>query len=129
MMTTLKSKIRNALDALYLGGYVEIHDGRNVAVAVFRAAQAARGLEAVDGGAVRDEATGGRFYFVTAELPACDRCGAEGGGGGPTGMCYQCETEAHAEGGFSMDSGRARAGRSDAEIHRSLEREGGAPMN
>lgn len=113
----MQARIINALDALMLGGYVELFD-RPLAVAVFRAAQQAPGLDNVRGGSHRDEA-GGTIYVVQADPPLCDG-GCGGRTGSPTGMCYQCQCEAHADGWYDMDAGYVRTG-TDEDTHLRLE--------
>jgi len=112
----MTAMIRNALDALDLGGYVEVHSGREDAVAIFRAAQRV-GFFDLGGGSFVDEWGGQVIYYITCDYPPCDRCGAEGGGASDSGMCYQCSCEAHAEGWYSHDLGKARGPLTDARIH------------
>lgn len=59
------------------------------------------------------------FYEDLVDVTCHGTCGFPTSS--PTGMCYQCQCEAHAEGWYSMDDGYVRMGRTDAEIHQGLE--------
>lgn len=96
------------LTLLFEAGSLEISNDRPLAAAVFRAAKA-RSRWDIAGSSSLDEATGDVLYLLEAEPPLCDGgCGDRTGSS--TGMCYQCQCQAHSAGWFDMDEGYARVG-------------------
>ena len=120
MATGTIQTVAAAMAELFRIGYVEVINDRPLAVAVYRAAVACEDLMAVRGHQADD--FGDALFTITADhrMPVCaGSCGEPTGN--PTGMCYQCQCEAHAAGWYSQDDGKARMGRSDADIHQALE--------
>lgn len=115
------SRLDQALALLFEGcGYVEVTNDRVLAAQIFRAARDASYGWEITGGSHRGDTPQEVIFFICAEPPLCDGdCGERTAS--PTGMCYRCQCEAHADGWYSMDDGHARVGRSDDEIHREIE--------
>lgn len=111
--------LESLLMVLFSSGFAEVVGNRDLAVALFRAAKEAEGW-LVTGAVAIDEFSGVSIYSVMVEPPLCDG-GCGGRPGNPMRMCYQCQCEAHADGWYSMDSGYARAGQTDEQIHRELD--------
>lgn len=120
-MARFTQEVIDLLRVLFDTGFVEVVDDRGLAAQVYRAARDGSAGWAIGGGVCFDEVDGTAIYSITADPPLCDGgCGDRTAS--PTGMCYQCGCEAHAEGWFNMDTGRVRM-ETDAEAHRRLDYE------
>lgn len=111
-MARVSQAVIDLLAVLFDTGFAEVVGDRPLAVALYRAAR-----DGSDGWLVRGsvcyDLDGTAIYSVTADPPLC-----EGGCGGrtPTGLCYQCACEAHADGWYNMDTGRVRM-ETDEQAH------------